>query len=75
MLLAILSYSYYVTDLNIEGEQSVFTSRHRKDKSIMMDAEKEMQDMAKEALSYLSGKKGIQFIPLVLVTIFRATSS
>ena len=62
-LLAILSYSYYVNDLKIEGEQSVFTSRHRKDKSIMMDAEKEMQDMAKEALSYLSGKKGIQFIP------------
>jgi hypothetical protein len=62
-LLAILGYAYYVHDLKLEDERSVFTSRHREDKSIIMDAEKEMQDLAKEALSFLSGKKGIQFIP------------
>ena len=50
-------------DLKLEDERSVFTSRHREDKSITMDAEKEMQDLAKEALSVLSGKNGIQFIP------------
>ena len=62
-LLAILGYAYYVHDLKLEDERSVFMSRHREDKSIIMDAEKEMQDLAKEALSFLSGKKGIQFVP------------
>jgi hypothetical protein len=55
-LLAILGYAYYVHDLKLEDERSVFISRHREDKSIIMDAEKEMQDLAKEALSFLSGR-------------------
>ena len=64
ILLAILGYAYYVSDLKPEDEKSIFTSRHREDKSIILEPEKSCKTWRKRLfLSFLSGKKGIQCIP------------
>ena len=42
ILLAILGYAYHVSDLQLEDEKSIFTSRHREDKSIIVEVENEV---------------------------------
>ena len=49
--------------INIESDERAFRARHNADNSVKLDVEKEMQDVIKEAIYYLYGRRGIRFVP------------
>ena len=61
--LSVISYAYFVNNINIESDERVFRARHNADNSVKLDVEKEMQDVIKEAIYYLYGRRGIRFVP------------
>ena len=61
--LSVISYAYFVNNINIESDERVFRARHNADNSVKLDVEKEVQDVIKEAIYYLHGKRGIRFVP------------